>query len=506
MQTLQQEFQICFRYPVHFTTDLFAPENLLFAQVLNPAPTPWPPPPVFGGGGQGVGATAGQGVGAVRKVLFVIDEGVNQHHPGLLAAIETYCREHRISLAGPPRRVPGGERVKNEHEWVLTLHHAIERAGLCRHSFLAAIGGGAVLDMAGLAAATAHRGVRLLRIPTTVLSQNDSGVGVKNGVNAFGKKNFLGTFAPPYAVLNDSRFLTTLSDRDWRSGIAEAIKVALIQDAAFFEWLEQHAAGVGVGVGVRVGSEHLDPTPTPTPTPTPSRDLDAMQRLIYRCAELHLRHIATSGDPFELGSARPLDFGHWAAHKLEQLSGYRLRHGEAVAIGIALDSTYSYLTGLFPEPDWRRVLRLLQATGFAIHAPELSEHRDDRRHPRCLLQGLREFREHLGGELTVTLLNGIGHGLEVHEINEPRMVESIALLERMGKGVGCSVFGVGYSVLADRTDPSDPSDPSRTPNPPASRVPEHPTPNTEYPCRAHLSRKGEAIWKPTPRRPRARAR
>jgi 3-dehydroquinate synthase len=383
MHTLQLEIQVCFRYPVHFTTDLFTPENPLLARV-----------------------TEGGGTDR-RKVLFVVDGGVDWHHVGLRSSIEAYCQEHRIPLAGPPMVVPGGERVKQEHDWVLMVHRAIEQAGLCRHSFLAAVGGGAVLDMAGLAAATAHRGVRLIRIPTTVLSQNDSGVGVKNGVNAFGKKNFLGTFTPPYAVLNDFGFLTTLSDRDWRSGIAEAIKVALIKDAAFFEFLE-HAAAALVG-----------------------RELEAMQRLIYRCADLHLQHIATNGDPFELGSARPLDFGHWSAHKLEQLSGYRLRHGEAVAIGIALDTTYSYLAGLISEPDWRRVLRLLLETGFAVHTPELSEHLDERHHLRCILQGLSEFREHLGGELTITLLERIGHGLEVHEIDEGKMVKSIKLLQRI---------------------------------------------------------------------------
>jgi 3-dehydroquinate synthase len=302
--------------------------------------------------------------------------------------------------------------------------------------------------------------VRLIRIPTTVLSQNDSGVGVKNGINAFGKKNFLGTFAPPYAVLNDSRFLTTLSDRDWRSGIAEAIKVALIKDAAFFEFLEDRA------------------------TALVSRDMEAMQHLIYRCAALHLHHIATSGDPFELGSARPLDFGHWSAHKLEPLSGYRLRHGEAVAIGIALDTTYSYLSGFIPEPDWRRVLRLLQATGFAIHAPELSEHRDEPGSPHCILHGLSEFREHLGGELTITLLERIGRGFEVHEIDEPRMVESIALLKRLGKGIGGEALRLG----SDASDPSDPSDPR-----PETRDP------SPFPCRIHVSSEGEAIWTPAPR-------
>src|SRR5690349_12689938 len=124
MRTLHQEIEVCFRYPVHFTRDLFAPENPVFAQVMDH-----------------------ERGSEQRKVLFVVDQGVSQHHPGLLAAIETYCREHRILLAAPPLPCPGGERVKNEHDWVLTVQRAIERAGLCRHSYLAAIGGGAVLDM-----------------------------------------------------------------------------------------------------------------------------------------------------------------------------------------------------------------------------------------------------------------------------------------------------------------------------------------------------------------------
>ena len=186
--------------------------------------------------------------------------------------------------------------------------------------------------MVGYAAATAHRGVRLIRVPTTVLAQDDSAVGVKNGINAFGKKNFVGSFAPPHAVLNDFDLLLTLQDRDWRAGISEAMKVALLKDAPFFAWIEHHAGDLT------------------------DRSLPAMAQLIHRSAELHLNHIATSGDPFELGSSRPLDFGHWAAHKLEQLSNHALRHGEAVAIGIALDSTYSYLTGSLAHADWRRII------------------------------------------------------------------------------------------------------------------------------------------------------
>jgi 3-dehydroquinate synthase len=286
---------------------------------------------------------------------------------------------------------------------VMSIHRAIHEYGIDRHAYVLAVGGGALLDMVGYAAATAHRGVRLLRVPTTVLSQNDSGIGVKNSVNAFGKKNFLGTFAPPFAVFNDFTFLTTLSDRDWRAGISEAIKVALLKDATFFAFLEEHA------------------------TALVERDMTAMQWLVYRCAQLHLEHIATSGDPFELGSSRPLDFGHWAAHKLEQLSNYELRHGEAVAIGLALDATYAHLIGLLPKADWRRILDLIVAVGLPLHVQELDMSALDG--TPAILSGMEEFREHLGGRLTIMLLEGIGSGIEVHEMDSGLILASMARLK-----------------------------------------------------------------------------
>ena len=374
MDAILQEIEVAFRYPVHFTQGLFSPDNPLFADVLGRGSRP-------------------------HRLLVVLDAGVAQHHPALEADITRYCDAYAdtLSLVRPPLVVEGGEGVKNDSTAVATVHDAVHRFGLDRHAFVVVIGGGAVIDMAGYAAATAHRGVRLVRVPTTVLSQNDSAVGVKNSVNAFGKKNFLGTFAPPYAVLNDSNFLTTLSDRDWLGGISEAVKVALLKDAAFFKWIEAHAQDL------------VD------------RDMDAMRYLVYRCAELHLRHIASSGDPFEFGSSRPLDFGHWAAHKLEALSNYETRHGEAVAVGIALDSSYAYLTGMLDEASWRRILDLFVALRLPLTTPEL-------RNP-AVLSGLSEFQEHLGGELTIMLLEGIGRGLEVHEMDETKVRESVTLLE-----------------------------------------------------------------------------
>ena len=383
MQPIQQEIQLNFRYTVHFTTGLFAPQNPLLEEVVRNGSEMLP-----------------------KKILFVVDHGLHEHQPNLLGTIEDYCRQRPLALklVCPPLLVPGGEGVKNNPQHVDELHRVIHETGLDRHSYVAVVGGGGVIDLVGYAAATAHRGIRLIRVPSTVLAQNDSGVGVKNSINAFGKKNFLGTFAPPYAVLNDFQFLSSLPERDWRSGMAEAIKVALIKDATFFDFLERHA-----GALVR-------------------RDMAAMQQLIYRCAQLHLQHIATSGDPFEFGSSRPLDFGHWAAHKLEQLTDYRLRHGEAVAIGIALDTTYSRLAGFMAASDWQRVIDLLSSLGFALSTPELSQSVDQPDDPRCIFQGLNEFREHLGGQLTIMLLKRIGEGLEVHEIDRQTMTRSIRLL------------------------------------------------------------------------------
>jgi 3-dehydroquinate synthase len=341
-----------------------------------------------------------------HKVLVVLDEALAATQAGLIRSIEIYFAAHAkaLNLVCPPIIMEGGERTKNSYFHVSEIHSHIDRHHIDRHSYVICIGGGALLDMVGLAAATAHRGVRHIRIPSTTLSQDDSGVGVKNGINAFGKKNFIGTFCPPFAVVNDFQLLASLSPRDKRAGYIEAVKVALIRDVEFFEGIERDAFKL----------REFEP--------------EAMKRLIFRCAELHMTHIATSGDPFEFGSARPLDFGHWAAHKLEQLSEYRLRHGEAVAVGIALDVIYSRRQGYIDAETADRILRLIELLGFDLFANELQHF--DANGRLIVLNGLEEFREHLGGELTITLLRGVGQGFEVHEIDQATMVDSIAELEQ----------------------------------------------------------------------------
>ena len=383
---MDYSFSLRFGFPLHFTTGVWDTGNPLFADTLRRLEPE-----------------------RRHRVLLVIDDQVAATTANLSRDIAAYFAAHAssIALAAPPVVVRGGEDAKNDLTHALELIGHINRAGLDRQSFVAILGGGAVLDMASFAAAIAHRGIRAVRLPTTVLAQADSGVGVKNGVNLFGKKNFAGTFAPPFAVINDVRFLETLERRDRISGVSEAIKVALLKDPDLFDHIEAHAAGVAAG------------------------KIDAMSFLIRRSAELHVAHICGSGDPFELGSARPLDFGHWAAHKLESMTSHKVKHGEAVAIGMALDLIYSVRQGFLDRAVANRILNLIRATGFELcNAAMMAK---DAEGQYLLLSGLREFREHLGGELHITLLRGIGSPFEVTEMDEATVLDSLHELEVLGR-------------------------------------------------------------------------
>jgi 3-dehydroquinate synthase len=368
-------FGMDYVHRIRFTSDAFDPANTVLRDVLS------------------------AGADSSGRAVVLIDDGVAAAWPDLAKQVRAYADAHAdvLTLVADACIVPGGERSKNDWSVFETVARLVNDAGICRHSYVLAIGGGAMLDAVGFAASAAHRGVRLIRFPTTTLAQDDAGIGVKNAINAFGKKNFLGTFHLPWAVVNDDRFLTTLSDRDWRAGLSEAIKVAALKDAAFFAELERLAPRLR------------------------ERDAAAAEPVIRRCAELHLDHIADGGDPFELMNARPLDFGHWSAHKLEQVSDFRVKHGEAVAIGIALDVLYSLEMGLLKAEEAERVLGCLSQIGFALYDAALEDH-------ETILDGLEEFREHLGGRLTITLLRGIGQPLEVHKIDRARMAVAMERL------------------------------------------------------------------------------
>ena len=385
-KTHWQKFEVPFEFPVCFTEYIFDIKNRVFLDII-----------------------CRKEKDKKHNMIFFIDEGIAKNYKNLINELKEYVNYYRkhLNIVTDPILVPGGEKIKSDLYFVEQIQQSISEFKIDRHSYVIAIGGGAVLDAVGLVAATSHRGIRHIRMPTTVLSQNDSGVGVKNGVNLFGSKNYVGTFAPPFAVINDINFISNLGERDKIAGMAEAIKVALIRDKDFFQWLELNAENLALF------------------------QKKEMEYMIRRCAELHMHQIGNGGDPFEMGSARPLDFGHWSAHKLESMTNYRLRHGEAVAIGIALDTRYSVLVGMLDQGIEDRICFLLEYLGFNLWNSALEKENIDK--SLELIKGLKDFQEHLGGELTITLLKEIGVGYEVNEINIEIVKESIKWLRERRK-------------------------------------------------------------------------
>jgi 3-dehydroquinate synthase len=380
--TFCQAFQVSFEYPVVFSRDIFCPANLTLLEVFERSPGRSP-----------------------RRCVFYADANLVQASPDFLARVHRYFAAHagRLELAGAPVVLAGGEVAKRDWTCVEPIVDRLIEAHLCRHSFVAVAGGGALLDAVGFAAALVHRGLRLVRLPTTVLAQNDAGVGVKNAIDYRGGKNLLGTFAPPFAVINDFEFIKTAPISAWRDGIAEAFKVAVIKDAVFFDDLCRMAADLA------------------------RRRFAVMEELIYRTARLHLLHIQQSGDPFESNRAKPLDFGHWSAHQLEVMSGFQITHGQAVSVGLMLDATYAFLSGWLDADELARIRAGLRAADLPIWHPLMERRLPDGRLE--LLLGLDRFREHLGGELSVTLPHGLGAHREVSEMDGRQIEQALASLK-----------------------------------------------------------------------------
>ena len=374
---------------IEFTRNLFSPVNSVLSDVVSKS-----------------------GSSESSKFIVFVDGGVVGGKQNLLREIQSWfnAKDGELELVDSPFVLPGAEACKNDWSLIPEIWEKMNRNSIDRHSYVLAIGGGAFLDMVGFAASTAHRGVRLIRVPTTSLSQGDGGVGVKNGINYFGKKNWIGSFSVPFAVINDFAFLESLDDTSRRAGIIEAIKVALVRNKKFFIEIEKL-------------SDRLF-----------KLEQAALEYVIQRSAEEHVDHISTSGDPYELGSARPLDFGHWVAHKLEQISAFRIGHGEAVAVGLAVDLIYSKRVGIISKDDCDRILNLIRSTGFNIYDPELSRIEAGR---SVILQGLEEFREHLGGILTITLVPEIGRKIEVNDMDETEILASIDELSSYNNAQVC---------------------------------------------------------------------
>ena len=391
--TLDTPLSVPFRHRVTFTRGVFSVTNPTLRSVFDSAT-------------QGTTTES-----ATRRVVAFIDSNVLAAHPSLPDDIRAYMAHAAVVSQAPTARqhsfpeltlvesVPGGEPAKQSMSVVDRVVRVVDEHRIDRQSYVMAIGGGAVLDAVGFGASIAHRGVRLVRLPTTTLGQDDAGMAVKNGINLGNKKNFVGNFAVPHAVVCDTALLESTPAWSWCGGFSEAVKIALLRDRELFNHIERDASAITL------------------------RSMDAAIPVIIRSAELHYHHIMSGGDPFETHSARPLDFGHWLAHRLEGMTNGVLPHGQAVAIGVAIDTLYSECAGLMPTQEARRVLAVLRALDLPVTHPHLAD-------LDGIIAGLAEFREHLGGRLTITLLRGIGDPVDVHTIDPATLAAAISLTFR----------------------------------------------------------------------------
>lgn len=244
--------------------------------------------------------------------------------------------------------LPPGEQHKTRDSWAM-LTDALLDQGFGRDSALVGVGGGVIGDLTGFVAATYQRGVPFVLVPTTLLAMLDASVGGKTGVDTPQGKNLIGAFHPPVAVVADPATLRTLPERDFKAGMAEAVKHGLIADAAYLDWIEANATALLL------------------------RDLEALTHLVRRSVEIKASVVA--GDEFEAGPRAMLNAGHTAAHALELASGYSMLHGEAVALGLRAECVMGELAGLLPDGTFARVARALDRLGLPARAEGLSPER-----------------------------------------------------------------------------------------------------------------------------------
>ena len=294
-----------------------------------------------------------------KRVVVVSDTNIDRHYHSL---IEPY--DHVL--------IGLGEASKT----LLTLDAIYRRfieLGVDRSCFVLAIGGGIVTDVAGFAASTFMRGLEFGSISTSLLGQVDASVGGKNGVNVEGYKNMVGTFTQPKFVICDVDLLRTLSPREFRTGLAEIIKAAVIADAELFEMLEQADFS------------------------TLQRDSDSLREMVYRA--IKVKADIVERDERESGDRRLLNLGHTLAHAIEKSSS-KFNHGEAVAVGLAMIAEVAANRDMLAVADKERIVNLLLRAGFALEPPV---------EVRALLKAVKRDKKAEGDSIHVVFPLGVGH-------------------------------------------------------------------------------------------------
>jgi 3-dehydroquinate synthase len=288
--------------------------------------------------------------------------------------------------------LPDGEQYKTVKYWSQILDKLVDIRAT-RDATLLTLGGGVIGDMGGFAAASYMRGIRYVQIPTTLLAQVDASIGGKTAINHARGKNLIGAFHQPRGVLIDTATLTTLPAREFRAGLAEAVKTACVRDSRFLQWLEAHTQAV------------VD------------RDPEALTSLIGQSVSNKAAIVAE--DERESGVRALLNFGHSFAHALETLTGYeRYLHGEAVAIGMCMAGTLSERRGLCGAGFKDRLYRLLKAFGLPRVLP-------DNLQPGEIYEAMQLDKKNLAGSARLILIEKAGKGVIDSDCTKSQILESI---------------------------------------------------------------------------------
>ena len=271
--------------------------------------------------------------------------------------------------------LPDGEVYKNFEQWQKIFDDLIENHHR-RSTTLIALGGGVIGDITGFAAACYQRGVNFIQVPTTLLAQVDASIGGKTGINYQQQKNLLGAFYQPKAVVIDTIFLSTLPEREFRAGLAEVIKYALIHDESFFDYLYKHVDKIL------------------------ARSSDVLVYVIEECVKIKINFVEQD-ERDEMGKRALLNFGHTFGHALESAMNFSILHGEAVAWGMRNACQLSQRLGYLSHDDVMKIEKLLEICGLLIQAPKTVT-------ASFLLSAMMLDKKNAGNKVTLILLKNLG--------------------------------------------------------------------------------------------------
>ena len=323
------------------------------------------------------------------RVVLVSDMNVVNQTEGLGMKIGTYFNAHGIKLCGKPVILAGGERIKlDTFTSAMRAMNGILDAKLGKNDIVLALGGGTVLDVAGYAAAQVRGGTKLVRMPTTVASMIDGAYAQTASIDSVKVKDAFRLPSVADAILVDRKFATTILDGVWRAGFSEAARLAAACDAKLMDFLLEEAENIR------------------------RKDEDTMFEVIGRCFKLRQKK-------------DPQNFGEWSALRLESMSGYKLPHGYAIAIGVMIDATYSMLKGFLREEEWRKIADFLNKCGAmdgAVHSRHLVNQVD------TVMFGLDAWELAYGDE-GIYIPNGLGKLVQDKKPDRETMRKAINMIK-----------------------------------------------------------------------------